>query len=295
VKVLVFGPTGQLGTDVVRALRERGEDVVPAPRARADLTDVAAVGALLGAERPDAVVNCAAYHDVAGCETNPDLAFAINATAVERLARECAAIGAKLMTISTDYVFDGTKEGGYTEEDAPNPLNRYGDSKLAGERLALAAHPATFVVRTQSLFGLAGPSGKGLNFVDLMVKLSGERDELEVDQFRMAPTGTAPLAENMHSLLLTDDFGVYHMSCEGETTWYEFARAILERIGSKTTVKPVPNDHYPTPFTRPERTYLVNARLQALGLDRMPHWEQALAEYLAARGPAGDAAAVAGR
>ena len=295
MRVLVFGPTGQLGTDVVRALRERGEDVVPAPRARADLTDATAVSSLLRAERPDAVVNCAAYHDVAGCEADPELAFAINATAVEHLARKCAAIGAKLMTVSTDYVFDGTKEGGYTEEDATNPLNRYGESKLAGERLALAAHPATFVVRTQSLFGLAGPSGKGLNFVDLMVKLSGERDELKVDQFRMAPTGTAPLAENMHSLLLTDDFGVYHMSCGGETTWYEFARAILERIGSKAKVTLVPNDYYATTFTRPESTYLVNARLQALGLDGMPHWEQALADYLAAKGPAGDAAAVAGR
>ena len=286
MKVVVFGPAGQLGTDVVRLLRERGEDVVPAPRARADLTDPAAVRALLEAERPDAVVNCAAYHDVAGCEANPEVAFAVNATAVAELARECAAVGAKLMTVSTDYVFDGTRAGGYTEEDEPNPLNRYGESKLAGERLALAAHPATFVVRTQSLFGLAGPSGKGLNFVDLMVKLSGERDELMVDQFRMAPTGTAPLAENMHALLPTDAFGVYHMSCQGETTWYEFARAILERIGSKARVTPVPNDHYPTTFTRPESTYLINARLQALGLDRMPTWEQALADYLTAKGVA---------
>jgi dTDP-4-dehydrorhamnose reductase len=295
VRIVVFGPAGQLGTDVVGALRARDEDVVPVARTRADLTDAAAVSALLAAERPDAVVNCAAYHDVAGCETTPELAFAVNATAVEHLARESATIGAKLMTVSTDYVFDGTREGGYTEEDDPNPLNRYGESKLAGERLALSAHPATFVVRSQSLFGLAGPSGKGLNFVDLMVKLAGERDELKVDQFRMAPTGTAALAENMHALLRTEEFGVYHMSCEGETTWYEFARAILERIRSKTTVTAVPNDFFQTPFTRPESTYLVNARLQALGLDRMPHWERALEDYLAAKGLAGGAAAGAGR
>ena len=286
MKVLVFGPSGQLGTDVVRVLREQGEEVVPVPRSQADLTDRAAIGALLEAERPAAVVNCAAYHDVAGCEADPELAFAVNATAVEQLAHECAAIGAKLVTVSTDYVFDGTKEGGYTEEDVPNPLNQYGESKLAGERLALAAHPATFVVRTQSLFGVAGPSGKGLNFVDLMIKLSGERDELRVDQFRMAPTGTAALAENMHALLLTDAFGVYHVSCQGETTWYQFAQAILERIGSKARVTPVPNDYYPTTFTRPESTYLINARLQALGLDRMPSWEQALEDYLASKSAA---------
>jgi dTDP-4-dehydrorhamnose reductase len=295
VRVVVFGPAGQLGTDVVRAFRDEGEDVVPVGREQADLTDASAVGSLLGAERPDAVVNCAAYHDVAGCETNPELAFAVNATAVEQLARVCATLGAKLMTVSTDYVFDGTQEGGYAEEDEPNPLNRYGESKLAGERLALSANPATFVVRSQSLFGVAGPSGKGLNFVDLMVKLAGERDELKVDQFRMAPTGTAALAENMHALLRTDEFGVYHMSCDGETTWYEFARAILGRIGSNVTVTPVPNDFFQTPFTRPESTYLVNARLQALGLDRMPHWERALDDYLAAKEHAGDAPAGAGR
>jgi dTDP-4-dehydrorhamnose reductase len=284
MKALVFGPAGQLGTDVVRVLTERGEDVVPVGRDRADLTDGAAVEALVADERPDAVVNCAAYHDVAGCEANPELAHAVNATAVESLARQCSATGAKLMTVSTDYVFDGEKEGGYREEDEPNPLNRYGESKLAGERLASAAHPQTFVVRTQSLFGVAGPSGKGLNFVDLMLKLSAERDEIKVDQFRMAPTGTAALAENMHSLLQTDDFGLYHMSCQGETSWYEFARAILEAVGSPTTVTPVANDFYPTTFARPERSYLINARLEERGLDRMPHWEQALADYLQAKG-----------
>ena len=284
MRVLVFGPRGQLGTDVVRVLQERGEDVLPATRQLAELTDRPAIDALLARERPDAVMNCAAYHDVAGCEVNPQLAFAVNAAAVELLAQRCAEIGAKLMTVSSDYVFDGTKVGGYREEDVPNPVNRYGESKLAGEQLALAAHPQTFVVRTQSLFGLAGPSGKGLNFVDLMLKLSAERDELEVDQFRMAPTGTASLAENMYTLLLTDDFGLYHMSCQGETTWYEFAEAILERIHSTTRVKPVPNDYYATTFRRPENTYLINAALQARGLDHMPHWEQALTDYLQAKG-----------
>jgi len=293
MRVLVLGPAGQLGTDVVRVLQERGEDVLPATRQLAELTDRPAIDALLARERPDAVMNCAAYHDVAGCEVNPQLAFAVNAAAVELLAQRCAEIGAKLMTVSSDYVFDGTKVGGYREEDVPNPVNRYGESKLAGEQLALAAHPQTFVVRTQSLFGLAGPSGKGLNFVDLMIKLSEERDEIKVDQFRMAPTGTASLAENMYTLLLTDDFGVYHMSCQGETTWYEFARAILERIGSRTKVTPVSNDYYPTTFTRPENTYLINARLQARGLDQMPHWEQALTEYLQAK-VATRAAAVGG-
>ena len=283
MRVLVTGASGQLGTDVVRALTEQGETCMPTTRADADFGDPTAVRALVARERPDAVVNCAAFHDVAGCEENPELADRVNAIAVETLARACAEIDAKLMTVSTDYVFDGTKAGGYTERDEPNPLNRYGESKLEGEQRALAAHSRTFVVRTQSLFGLAGPSGKGLNFVELMLKLSDERDELKVDEFRMAPTSTSALAANMHRLLVTDQFGVYHMSCDGETTWYEFAKRILDLAGSETKVTAVPNDFFPTTFVRPESTYLINAALRSSGLDQMPHWEDALADYLRAR------------
>jgi dTDP-4-dehydrorhamnose reductase len=187
------------------------------------------------------------------------------------------------MTVSTDYVFDGTKAGGYTERDQANPLNRYGASKLEGEERAFAANERTFVVRTQSLFGLTRPSGKGPNFVELMLDLAEERDELKVDQFRMAPTSTAALAANMVELLRTDEYGLYHMSCEGETTWFEFAKRILERTGSATRVVPVGNDYYATAFARPESTYLVNERLRSIGLDHMPTWEDALDDYLRAR------------
>jgi dTDP-4-dehydrorhamnose reductase len=187
------------------------------------------------------------------------------------------------MTVSTDYVFDGEKTGGYVEEDEPNPLNAYGASKLEGERLALGTNPNTFVVRTQSLFGHTAPSGKGFNFVELMLKLSDERDEVKVDQFRMAPTSTAALAENMYVLLATDDFGLFHMSCQGETTWYEFARKIFELAGRDTTVTAVANGYYETPFVRPESTYLDNARLRERGLDRMPSWQDALTQYLRTR------------
>ena len=194
MRVLVTGASGQLGTDLVEVLERAGETPIPATRADADFADPPALRALVSRERPDAVVNCAAFHDVAGCETQPELARLINATAVEALAEACGEVGAKLLTVSTDYVFDGAKAGGYVEADEPNPLNAYGASKLEGEQRALAAHPQTFVVRSQSLFGLAGPSGKGKNFVELMLSLAEDRDELKVDQFRMAPTATAPLA-----------------------------------------------------------------------------------------------------
>jgi dTDP-4-dehydrorhamnose reductase len=283
VTILVTGSKGQLGTDLVGHLEREGASYVAAGRADADFTDPAAIRSLVLGTDPSAVVNCAAFHDVAGCEADPELARAVNTIAVEALAAACAETGTKLMTISTDYVFDGEKTGGYTEDDTPNPLNVYGASKLEGERRALAAHERTFVVRSQSLFGHAGPSGKGLNFVDLMLKLSEERDEVKVDQFRMAPTSTVALAANLYDLLATDHFGLFHMSCHGETTWYEFAKEIFALAGRDTTVTAVGNDFYETPFVRPESSYLDNARLREVGVDRMPSWQDALAEYLRTR------------
>jgi dTDP-4-dehydrorhamnose reductase len=283
VKVLVTGAQGQLGTDVVEALEEAGETALGVTRAHADLMDHSALRVLVRDESPDAVVNCAAFHDVGGCEERPDVAFAVNAKAVQVLAESCARVGASLMTVSTDYVFDGTRAGGYTEDDAPNPLNVYGESKLEGERRAAAAHSDVFVVRTQSLFGHSRPTGKGSNFVELMLGLALERDELRVDQFRMAPTSTAALAANMVALLRSDAFGLYHMSCEGETTWFEFARRVIELEGLDVTVVAVPNDYYETSFARPESTYLVNAALRDVGLDLMPSWQDALETYLGTR------------
>jgi len=283
VKVLVTGAQGQLGTDVVEALERAGESCLGVTRAHADLADPPAIRALVRDETPDAVVNCAAFHDVAGCEDRPDLAFAVNAEAVQVLAESCASVGAMLMTVSTDYVFDGTRVGGYTENDEPNPVNVYGESKLEGEQRGAAAHSDVFVVRTQSLFGHSSPTGKGSNFVELMLRLAGERDELKVDQYRMAPTSTAALSANMAALLRSRAFGLYHMSCEGETTWFEFARRIVELEDLDVEVVAVPNDYYETPFVRPENTYLVNDALREVDLDLMPTWENALETYLRSR------------
>lgn len=281
--VLVTGSRGQLGTDVLKALERAGESSVAVTRADADLADPEAVRALVHRHAPTAVVNCAAFHDVGGCELDPDLAYAINATAVEALASACRDVDAALMTVSTDYVFDGARPGGYTERDAPNPLNVYGASKLEGEERARAGHRKVFVVRTQSLYGTTPPSGKGRNFVELVLELAREREELKVDQFRMAPTSTATLAANMIDLLGTEHYGLYHMSCQGETTWHAFARSIVDLAELDVRVVPVSNDFYPTPFVRPEATYLLNDALQDIELDRMPAWEDALVSYLTAR------------
>ncbi len=160
MKIVVFGSDGQLGTDFVATVKQGGQDCVALTLEDVDLTDAPRVEDLLRKLRPDAVVNCAAFHDVGQCEENPALATAVNCDAVGMLSRLCGEMDAKFLTISTDYVFDGTRIEGYTESDAPNPINQYGVSKLAGEKLAIANNPKTFVVRTQSLYGVSQLRGK---------------------------------------------------------------------------------------------------------------------------------------
>lgn len=284
MNVVVLGSDGQLGADVVQTLRMQGDTCFAATRSDADVTDRTQVGLLLEREVPDAVVNCTAYHDVSACEMHADLAMQVNAVAVGHIADLCSHLGAKFMTVSTDYVFDGTRLDGYSEADIPNPRTWYGRSKLAGEWFAAACCSQSFLVRTQSLYGLRGPKGKGLNFVDLMLRMAAQQRELNVDQCRMAPTWTLPLAENMAALLRTEHYGLYHMSCNGVTSWYEFAKRIMELTGNTIRVMPVANDYYPKPFVRPENTYLINEGLAKLKLDLMPPWETALAVFLEAKG-----------
>jgi dTDP-4-dehydrorhamnose reductase len=284
MNVVVLGSDGQLGADVVQTLRRHEETCFAATRSDADVTDRTRLGLLLERETPDAVINCTAFHDVSACEKNPELAMEVNAVAVRHIADVCSRLRAKFMTISTDYVFDGTRPEGYSEADVPNPRNWYGRSKLAGEWLAAAYCPKSFIVRTQSLYGLRGPAGKGQNFVDLMLRLATERRELKVDQCRMAPTWTRPLAENMVMLLRTEQYGLYHIGCNGSTTWCEFARRIMESTGNTIPVIPVANDYYQRPFARPENTYLMNSALAKLGLDVMPPWDSALAAFLESKG-----------
>jgi dTDP-4-dehydrorhamnose reductase len=284
MKLLVLGSKGQLGSDVVRVAGESGITCCTAQRSDADVADPAQVRRLLAAVQPDAVVNCTAFHDPVKCEEKPSVAVQINALAVGTMARICDELDIALMTISTDYVFDGREEEGYVEDDVPNPLMWYGRSKLAGEWCALGGNSKTFVVRSQSLYGLSGPSGKGLNFVDLMLKLSEERDELKVDQCRMSPTWTYALARNLIALVQTEKYGLYHMSCNGMTTWYEFARKIMELVGRTIKVTAVGNDFFRKTFKRPENTYLINRELAKIGLDLMPTWEAALSGYLKSKG-----------
>jgi dTDP-4-dehydrorhamnose reductase len=284
VRVIVIGATGQLGSDLVQAFREDREDVIPLSRKDLDITQPPAVREALDQYRPEVIVNCSVYHPVDDCETRPDLAFAVNATAVRELglaAREC---GAAVVHFSSDYVFDGELERPYGEEDRPNPQSVFGVSKVAGEQLLRAVLPRHFIVRTSGLYGVAGSRVKKGNFVETMLRLGGRDGHVRVvNDLRMAQTYTGNLARQILALIRTDHYGTYHASDHGDHSWYEFAQKIFEYAGMKVEMTPVSWRDMHSVAMRPRYSVLENRRLKALGLDQMQPIDTALQAYLRSR------------
>jgi dTDP-4-dehydrorhamnose reductase len=300
VKLLVLGPGGQLGHDVIAAARSAGHTVDALPRADLDLgaagedagQDAGSADEAFRAHDFDALINCAAYTRVDDAEDDAGAAFAVNASAPRRLARACAARGARLVHVSTDYVFDGMSRRPYREGDIPGPLNVYGASKLTGEALARATLPeATLIVRTASLFGVAGArraaSGQGGNFVETMIRHAGRAGLLTVvEDIVMSPTSTADLAHAILTLLQVGaDPGIYHVVNQGQASWYDFARMIVDAAGIEAEVRPIRADQYPTRARRPAFSALDTEKAAAAGCDLRP-WQDALTDYIARRGSA---------
>ena len=248
--------------------------------------------------RPDAVINTAAYHRVDECESHPDETFAVNAIGPWHLAMACRMYDAKLVHISTNFVFDGKADQPYTEDDLPLPLNVYGTAKLSGEHLVRSTWDRHFIIRTTGLFGRSGGGGKGYNFVEAMIRAGMERREVVVvsDQV-MAPTATADLARVLAELVTTDAYGTYHVTSAGACSYFEFAGTIYRKTGIDAAVKPTSTAAYGAPASRPLYTVLDNGRIRSLGIAEMPAWEDALDGYLAQRaggGPASGAGGTAG-
>ena len=285
MRVLLIGASGQLGSDIWR--RWRRHALVPVEHAQLEIADRAHVDAVLERVKPDAVINTAAFHQVERCEDLPERAFAINAIAVRGLAQACERAGAILMQISTDYVFDGTAARPYTEADTPAPLNVYGCSKLAGEMLVRAVLPRHYIVRTSGLFGAAGPSGKGMNFVQRILQRAREGLPLEVvDDQALAQTSTSDLAERLEDLLESDAFGTYHVTNAGGLSWYSFAQLCLATAGVAAAVTPITSARYGTHIRRPAYSVLANERLAVIGLPPLRPVEAALSEYITCSRPA---------
>ena len=252
-----------------------------------DIGDEVAVGRVLGALRPDVVVNTAAFHNVPRCETEPERAYALNALAPRRLARTCTELGARLVHVSTDYVFDGAKRAPYVETDRAMPLNVYGVSKLAGEHEVLGCAGDHQVVRSSGLYGIRPCRAKGGNFIDTMYRVAAQQPEVRVvDDEILTPTFTADLAAQIRVLALEGEPGLYHATNQGSCSWYEFARAIFDlgRLATPLTATSV--KEHAAPVRRPFYSVLENAALAAAGLDRMRPWRDALADYMGRRSAA---------
>lgn len=278
MRVLITGGRGQLGTALQRALAEH--EVLAVNRPEVDVASYDTVMATAERFGPDVVIHTAAHTDVDGCERDPDLAYRVNALGTQNLALASRHVGATLVAISTDYVFDGTKGEPYLEFDEPNPISVYGRSKLAGERYAQTLHDRVYVVRTSWVF-----SSVGRNFVKTMLQLSAERQELTVvDDERGSPTYAPDLAEALAELIRHSRYGVYHLANEGGCSRFEYASEIVRLAGRPTRVLPVSSAEYlrrsPLPARRPADSRLRNfCAATALGI-RLRPWSEALAEML---------------
>jgi dTDP-4-dehydrorhamnose reductase len=288
MRILLLGPNGQLGSDIRAAASSNSRDIeiVPVDRATVDLSDLDAATGVIRGFRFDALVNCTGYHKTDEVEGNAPLAFAINAHLVRRLADICAEKKARLVQVSTDYVYGGqNKRAPLSEEDGCAPVNVYGASKLMGEALALSSGADVLIARVASLFGVAGSSGKGGNFVETMIRFAKEKGRLSVvaDQW-MSPTATADIAEALLGLLAADaPKGVWHVVNSEAATWHQFAARIVERSGIEADVTAVDSSQFPTVAKRPPYSVLDNGKI-AKALRPMRPWQDALDDYLVRKG-----------
>lgn len=280
MKILVTGCRGQLGQELYRQIEARKQareefHLLATDVDTLDITDAIQVENMVKREKPDVIINTAAYTKVDACETDEQTAFRVNALGARNLAVAAYNIGAKILQVSTDYVFDGTGNTPLREYDPVNPQSVYGKSKALGERLVMTTNPRYFILRTAWLYG------EGSNFVRTILKLATERDELKVVNDQVGtPTSTVDLARCILDLIQTEHYGIYHGTCQGECTWYQFARMILALKGIKIIVKPVSTEELNLPAKRPAYSVLENFMLDMVGLDRFRRWEEALAEYL---------------
>jgi dTDP-4-dehydrorhamnose reductase len=277
VRVLLVGGSGQLGSEI--RSRWTSDEIVAPLHAELDLEDAATLERALDDARPELVVNCAAFHNVDVCEAEPERAFAVNALAVDAVAALCAARDVALLTISTDYVFDGNASLPYKEEDYPRPISAYGASKLAGEQLVLRREVRAFVVRTCGVYGAHASKSKG-TFIDRIIAQarSGEQPRV-VSDVVASPTYAGHLAIALREIVTSGAYGLYHACNVGPVSWYDFACGALELAGIAQPVEPISAAQWKAPARRPAFSALANAKLERLGL-AMPTWREGIAAYL---------------
>lgn len=284
MRVAIIGANGQLGSDVVLEVEKRGWQVSRLDHQDCDVTDLDAVERAFSDVHPDAIVNTAAMHHLAKCEEDPIRAFATNAVGARNVCVAAAAVGARVVQISTDYVFDGSAQRPYVEDDHTGPLNVYGASKRAGEHFVLAYENGC-VVRTSGLYGVHPCRGKGgLNFVERMLDMANRGESISVvtDEV-VSPTSTTDLARFIADVLDARPRGVLHATAGGECSWYEFAVEIFRQAAVAVMVAPRKAIVDPRGVRRPAYSVLNSNRIDRLGLTPLPSWRDGLARYLECR------------
>jgi dTDP-4-dehydrorhamnose reductase len=285
-RALITGASGQLGSDLAELLGGAGWEVGAFAHAQLDVTDDDAVSAAFSQARPEAVFNCAAFHNVELCESEEASAAGVNVRAVKRLAERCREADAAFVHLSTNYVFDGSlPDGGYVESDRPSPRSVYAITKLAGEHAALAYCPRSLVVRTAGLYGVHGSASKGGNFVVRMLARAREQGELRVvaDQ-RLNPTYTADLAGGVVAALDAGVTGLLHLTNAGACSWHEFTEAIIETAGLQVPVEAAETTISPGGAARPLNGTLLSEVAPAAGLAPLRPWRDALVDYMGRAG-----------
>lgn len=274
--ILVTGITGQLGYDVTRELERRGIEFVGTTRNEINLMTEDGTKQFILDKKPDAVIHCAAYTAVDKAESEAEVALTVNGLGARRIAEACREIGAKLLYISTDYVFGGDGNRPYEVTDEKAPVNVYGRSKLLGEDAVIAIVRNHFVVRTSWVFGV-----NGKNFVKTMLNLGKKNAKLRVVNDQVgSPTYTADIAPLLVDMIQTDKYGVYHATNEGYCSWAEFAEEIFRQAKLNVEVEKIPTIEYPTPAKRPFNSRLAKSSLDAAGFKRLPEWQDAVRRFL---------------
>jgi dTDP-4-dehydrorhamnose reductase len=278
MKVVVTGAKGQLGQDVMKQLQAQNHEAFGTDRDDLDITNEADVLKFISDVKPDVILHCAAYTNVDAAEADRETAYQVNAVGTENMAKAAKAVDAKILYISTDYVFDGTATEPYEVEQPTKPLGVYGETKFAGEEFLKKHVEKYFIVRTAWVFGIGGN-----NFVKTMIRLGEERGEVGVVHDQVgSPTYTVDLASFMLELMKTDKFGTYHATNGGVCSWYEFAVEIFKQAGlSQVKVSPLTTDQFPRPAKRPAYSVLSKRKMEEAGFTPLRDWKEALAAYLA--------------
>jgi dTDP-4-dehydrorhamnose reductase len=281
MKVAVIGSNGQLGSDLVKEFTRIGADVNSLTHNDIKVEVIDSVHSTLEKIKPDVILNTSAFHVVPKCEEEPVQAYQVNALGALNLSKISEELKAVNLYFSTDYVFDGKKLAPYVEADCPNPLNIYASTKLLGEYYTLNYSPKGIVVRISGIYGKVPCRAKGGNFITTMIKAAKEKPEVKVvnDEI-LTPTPTKEIAKKTLDIIRSENYNLFHLTCEGQCSWYEFARAIFGTLKLATPLNPFSVQDMPMVVKRPTYSVLENKRIKDIGISDMPYWKDALLSFL---------------